>query len=129
MAEALELEGYAVARAINGAEALDLVRQQRPRAIVLDLMMAVVDGWRILEHCPGRRAVRGHARAGQLHLSAAAGGSRAHAGQGLHHQTLRPRRAARRGGTPRACGLSTKAQSRPSTRHGAPGSSPRVHQL
>lgn len=51
VAEALELEGYAVASAANGAEALDLVRQQRPRAIVLDLMMPVMDGWQFLEHC------------------------------------------------------------------------------
>jgi two-component system, chemotaxis family, chemotaxis protein CheY len=51
VAEALELEGYLVARASNGAEALQLVRQQRPGAIVLDLMMPVMDGWTFLEHC------------------------------------------------------------------------------
>jgi CheY-like chemotaxis protein len=51
VAEALELEGYVVARASNGAEALDLVREQRPGAIVLDLMMPVMDGWTFLEHC------------------------------------------------------------------------------
>ena len=51
VAEALEFEGYAVACATNGAEALELVRQQRPQAIVLDLMMPVMDGWQFLEHC------------------------------------------------------------------------------
>jgi CheY-like chemotaxis protein len=51
VAEALEFEGYAVASATNGAEALELVRQQRPQAIVLDLMMPVMDGWQFLEHC------------------------------------------------------------------------------
>ena len=51
VAEALELEGYDVARAANGAEALELVREERPRAIVLDLMMPVMDGLTFLEHC------------------------------------------------------------------------------
>jgi CheY-like chemotaxis protein len=51
VAEVLELEGYAVACATNGAEALELVRRQRPQAIVLDLMMPVMDGWHFLEHC------------------------------------------------------------------------------
>ena len=51
VAEALELEGYAVARAANGAEALEVVREQRPGAIVLDLMMPVMDGLTFLERC------------------------------------------------------------------------------
>jgi CheY-like chemotaxis protein len=51
VSEALELEGYVVASATNGVEALDLVRQQRPQAIVLDLMMPVMDGWQFLERC------------------------------------------------------------------------------
>jgi CheY-like chemotaxis protein len=51
VAEALEFEGYAVASATNGAEALELVRQQRPQAIVLDLMMPVMSGWEFLDAC------------------------------------------------------------------------------
>ena len=51
VAEALEMEGYAVSAASNGAEALALVRQQQPSAVVLDLMMPVMDGWQFLEHC------------------------------------------------------------------------------
>jgi CheY-like chemotaxis protein len=51
VAEALEFEGYAVESATNGAEALALVRQAPPAAIVLDLMMPVMDGWEFLKHC------------------------------------------------------------------------------
>ena len=44
--EVLEDEGYAVACVGNGREALDyLHREPRPRVILLDLMMPVMDGW------------------------------------------------------------------------------------
>jgi two-component system response regulator MprA len=43
--EALELEGYEVAQATNGAEALVLLASQSPDVIVLDLWMPVMDGW------------------------------------------------------------------------------------
>jgi CheY-like chemotaxis protein len=42
--DVLEVEGYRVARARNGQEALDRVGEERPRAILLDLMMPVMDG-------------------------------------------------------------------------------------
>lgn len=46
MALILELEGCEVAKAANGREALDRLRQgRRPGLIVLDLMMPVMDGW------------------------------------------------------------------------------------
>jgi two-component system, chemotaxis family, chemotaxis protein CheY len=51
VAEALEDEGYAVATAQNGAEALVQVRALIPHGIVLDLMMPVLDGWGFLEAC------------------------------------------------------------------------------
>jgi two-component system, chemotaxis family, chemotaxis protein CheY len=51
VAEALELEGYGVVTATNGAEALDRVRANPPRAVVLDLMMPVMDGWQFLDAC------------------------------------------------------------------------------
>ena len=51
LTEALELEGYAVQAASNGAEAVELVRHFRPSAIVLDLMMPVMNGWEFLERC------------------------------------------------------------------------------
>lgn len=42
----LEAEGYAVATAVNGADALALLRGGlRPCLIVLDLSMPVMDGW------------------------------------------------------------------------------------
>lgn len=43
---ALEVEGYAVASAHNGAEALTSVEADRPRLILLDMHMPVMDGWR-----------------------------------------------------------------------------------
>ena len=40
----LEVEHYRVARARNGAEALERVEAERPAVILLDLMMPVMDG-------------------------------------------------------------------------------------
>lgn len=46
LAQILEAEGYDVAGAANGAEALDvLARQTPPALILLDLMMPVMNGW------------------------------------------------------------------------------------
>jgi DNA-binding response OmpR family regulator len=42
---ALEDEGYEVLTAENGQAALALVSQHRPRLILLDLWMPVLDGW------------------------------------------------------------------------------------
>ena len=50
VADALELEGYTVARARHGEEALSHVRAAPPRVIVIDLMMPIMDGWTFLEH-------------------------------------------------------------------------------
>ena len=44
-------EGFAVSTASNGAEALRVLRDVRPDAIVLDLMMPVMDGWAFAEAC------------------------------------------------------------------------------
>ena len=41
----LRLEMYDVAMAANGLQALELMRQRLPCAILLDLMMPVMDGW------------------------------------------------------------------------------------
>jgi len=44
--ELLEGEGYRVAEVADGREALDYLRsQERPKLILLDLMMPVMDGW------------------------------------------------------------------------------------
>lgn len=46
LVQVLEYEGYSVAAAANGREAMDLLRHRgRPRVILLDLMMPVMDGW------------------------------------------------------------------------------------
>ena len=49
IAEVLQDEGYRVQLAENGREALALIDRSRPpRAILLDLMMPVMDGWGVL---------------------------------------------------------------------------------
>jgi CheY-like chemotaxis protein len=45
IATILQQEGYAIATAPNGAEALDVVAQQPPALVLLDMRMPVVDGW------------------------------------------------------------------------------------
>jgi CheY-like chemotaxis protein len=46
LGQILEEEGYAVATAANGQEALDQLRSgPPPRLILLDLMMPVMNGW------------------------------------------------------------------------------------
>jgi CheY-like chemotaxis protein len=41
----LEIEGYDVAEAANGAEALQAVQDHPPDVILLDMRMPVLDGW------------------------------------------------------------------------------------
>jgi CheY-like chemotaxis protein len=45
VAAMLEIEGYAVAEAMNGAEALASVESDPPDLILLDMRMPVLDGW------------------------------------------------------------------------------------
>lgn len=50
LAEALDLEGYAVATASGGAEALDLLSEDPPpRVVLLDLHMPGIDGREVIE--------------------------------------------------------------------------------
>jgi len=51
VADALRGEGFAVDLAAHGREALDAMRERRPRAVVLDLMMPVMDGFTFIETC------------------------------------------------------------------------------
>jgi CheY-like chemotaxis protein len=45
VAELLELEGYVVATATNGAEALEKTGVLLPGLVLLDMRMPVLDGW------------------------------------------------------------------------------------
>jgi CheY-like chemotaxis protein len=45
VSEALDLEGFPVVTATNGAEALDEVDRHRPSLVLLDMRMPVLDGW------------------------------------------------------------------------------------
>jgi CheY-like chemotaxis protein len=45
----LELDGYDVLLAANGREALELLEQVRPRAMILDIMMPILDGNAVYE--------------------------------------------------------------------------------
>jgi len=49
----LEYEGYEVLEASDGAEALEIVHDQRPDLIVLDLMMPKMDGWEVMKQLKG----------------------------------------------------------------------------
>jgi two-component system alkaline phosphatase synthesis response regulator PhoP len=51
VADILEMSDYNVKTAGNGAEAFDLMRTDRPAAVLLDLMMPVMDGWEFLRRC------------------------------------------------------------------------------
>jgi CheY-like chemotaxis protein len=44
LATCLQLEGFAVATAANGAEGLEKMRRRRPCLVLLDLMMPVMNG-------------------------------------------------------------------------------------
>jgi DNA-binding response OmpR family regulator len=45
----LEAEGMKVSEAADGRTGLELARSERPDAILLDVMMPGVDGWRVAE--------------------------------------------------------------------------------
>lgn len=45
LSEFLEMEGYTVVQASNGAEALERIREERPGVVLLDMRMPVLDGW------------------------------------------------------------------------------------
>ena len=43
--QTLHFEGYEVAEASNGSEALDRIAEALPRVMLLDMRMPVLDGW------------------------------------------------------------------------------------
>ncbi len=48
IAAVLREEGFPVATATNGREALDQIAEQRPSVVLLDLQMPVMSGWEVL---------------------------------------------------------------------------------
>lgn len=52
MSETLRDEGYAVANAYSGTEALMLLAQSKPDLILLDLMLPGLSGEDLLPKCP-----------------------------------------------------------------------------
>jgi DNA-binding response OmpR family regulator len=48
LSTSLELEGYLVEIASDGAQALRMVRERRPQLMILDLMLPEMDGYRVL---------------------------------------------------------------------------------
>ncbi len=46
----LNRQGYTVEMAVNGLEALDLIKERRFDLVLLDIMMPVMNGYQVLEH-------------------------------------------------------------------------------
>jgi DNA-binding response OmpR family regulator/DNA-binding CsgD family transcriptional regulator len=55
----LDLAGYAVTVARDGAEGLAAIRRERPDLVLLDVMMPVLDGWQVLRAIEEDAALRG----------------------------------------------------------------------
>jgi CheY-like chemotaxis protein len=56
---ALEDEGFTVAVAANGAEAMTKMEERPPRLVLLDLVMPIVDGWEVLDRMRADPALAG----------------------------------------------------------------------
>jgi DNA-binding response OmpR family regulator len=54
VADTLDLEGYAVETARNGAEALAAAARERPALVLLDMKMPVLDGWGFVREAGAR---------------------------------------------------------------------------
>jgi CheY-like chemotaxis protein len=54
----LEDEGYRPLMATNGQEALNVLQEERPALVLLDLMMPVMDGWQFLEQVRRRAELK-----------------------------------------------------------------------
>lgn len=54
----LEVDGFAVLEADDGAEGLAEVRRARPSLVLLDVMMPGVDGWRVAEQLEADAGLR-----------------------------------------------------------------------
>jgi two-component system phosphate regulon response regulator PhoB len=54
IALSLELNGYRVVKAASGEEAVAMVEQERPDAVVLDIRLPGIDGWEVLNQLSER---------------------------------------------------------------------------
>lgn len=54
LAEFLDMEGFSVQTASNGAEALESVEHSNPAVVLLDMRMPVMDGWSFVDALHGR---------------------------------------------------------------------------
>lgn len=54
----LELDDYRVTTAANGQVALDVIEEQAPDVVLLDVMMPVLDGWQVLRQLKEDPATR-----------------------------------------------------------------------
>lgn len=57
VAEMLEIEGYSVDEAANGADALRVIELHTPDLILLDMRMPVLDGWGFAAELSRRQVV------------------------------------------------------------------------
>lgn len=60
LCEILDWEGFDVARAANGVQALEIIEAHRPSLVLLDFMMPMLDGLQTLER------IRSNAETGDL---------------------------------------------------------------
>ncbi|MFH1653668.1 MAG: response regulator [Pseudomonadota bacterium] len=44
---ALEFQGYEILTAVNGQEGIEVVREEKPDIVLLDIMMAKIDGFQV----------------------------------------------------------------------------------
>ena len=61
VAEALALEGYEVATATNGIDALEHLRTSHLDVVLIDLMMPMMNGWEFLKACREQKLCNGTA--------------------------------------------------------------------
>jgi CheY-like chemotaxis protein len=54
----LGLDGFDVATANNGGEALESIAEEIPDVVLLDIMMPVLDGWQVCERLKADEATR-----------------------------------------------------------------------
>lgn len=54
----LDRRGWEVSGALSGPEGLDLIRQQRPDVVLLDLMLPGMGGWAVYQHMKADEATR-----------------------------------------------------------------------